>query len=114
MLTAVFGSLDAWITSLRNRGKLRDLQANIQRLPVLLGEARAPEPDRLDATEEELDRLSEWFVEKFVTDEISPDVFTNANSRVSHIRALIQKRRATPAAPPASTSSPPGSVPSRS
>ena len=114
MLTAVFGSLAAWITSLRNCGKLRDLQANIERLPVLLGEARASEPAQLDATEEELDRLSEWFVEKFVMDEISPDVFTNANSRVSHIRALIQKRRATPAAPPASASSPPGLLPSRS
>jgi len=112
MLTAVFGSLAAWITS--RRGKLRDLQANIERLPVLFGAARASEPDRLDATEEELDRLSEWFVEKFVMDEISPDVFTNANSRVSHIRALIQKRPATPAAPPASASLPPGSLPSRS
>ena len=40
-----------------------------------------------------MDRLSEWFVEKFVTDQISSDVFNNASTRVTHLSELIKKRR---------------------
>jgi TRAP-type uncharacterized transport system substrate-binding protein len=102
ILTGALGSLAAWATSLRNRNKLRDLQSNIERLPSLLSEARATPGERLDAIEEELEALSEWFVEKFVSDEISPETFTNASTRMSYIRALVEKRRAgRGASPPA-------------
>jgi TRAP transporter TAXI family solute receptor len=94
LITGAIGSLAAWGTSLRNRRQLRELQANIERLPKLLGEARITAAENLNATEEELDRLSEWFVEKFVADEITPDSFANASTRMAHIRALIEKRRA--------------------
>ena len=40
-----------------------------------------------------MERLSEWFVEKFVTDQISSDVFNNASTRVTHLRELVKKRR---------------------
>ena len=93
MFTGVFGALAAWITALRNRRELRELQDHVNQLPALLEEAKTPSPARLDATENELDRLSEWFVEKFVTDQISSDVFNNASTRVTHLSELIKKRR---------------------
>ena len=82
------------MTALRNRNKLRDLQAHIERLPVLLSDARGAAVDQLNATEEELERLSEWFLERFVADDISPEVYSNASTRIAHIRALIERRRA--------------------
>ncbi|MFY9989585.1 MAG: TAXI family TRAP transporter solute-binding subunit [Rhodoplanes sp.] len=94
ILTGVLGSLAAWMTALRNRNKLRDLQAHIERLPVLLSDARGAAVDQLNATEEELERLSEWFLERFVADDISPEVYSNASTRIAHIRALIERRRA--------------------
>jgi hypothetical protein len=36
-------------------------------------------------------------LEKFVTDDISPEVFANASTRVAHIHALIERRRSSPA-----------------
>lgn len=93
MFTGAFGALAAWASSLRNRRQIRELRAQVARLPALLEEAKTPASDRLQATEQELDRLSEWFVEKFVADQISADVFNNASSRVTHIRELIHKRR---------------------
>lgn len=98
LITGAFGSLAAWITSLRNRRRLRELQENFARLPTLMVEARTAAGERFDALEEELDRLGEWFVEKFVADEITPDAFANANTRVGHIRAMVGKRRTALAA----------------
>lgn len=73
--------------------QLRELQEHVERLPALLEEVKTPSLARLDATENELDRLSEWFVEKFVTDQISSDVFNNASTRVTHLKELVNKRR---------------------
>jgi hypothetical protein len=56
MFTGVFGALAAWITALRNRRELRELQDHVNQLPALLEEAKTPSPARLDATENELDR----------------------------------------------------------
>lgn len=93
LITGALGSLAAWAATLRNRRQLRELQGNIARLPVLFAEARATVADNLDATEQELDRLSDWFVDKFVADDISPETFASATTRIAHIRALIEKRR---------------------
>jgi gas vesicle protein len=93
MFPGVFGALAAWITAPRNRRELRELQDHVNQLPALLEEAKTPSPARLDAIENELERLSEWFVEKFVTDQISSDVFNNASTRVTHLSELIEKRR---------------------
>lgn len=93
LITGALGSLAAWATTLRNRRQLHELQENIAYLPILLGEARIIAAENLDATEKELDRLAEWFVDKFVADDISPESFANATTRIAHIRALIEKRR---------------------
>jgi hypothetical protein len=93
MLMGAFGALAAWVTSLRNRRQLRELKQSVQRLPALLDDIRQKPAAGLDSTQSELDRLSEWFVEKYVTDEISSDVFNSAVARVGHLRDLINKRR---------------------
>jgi TRAP-type uncharacterized transport system substrate-binding protein len=94
MFTGGFAAFAAWITSLRNRGQLRELKEYTQRLPALFEELKQkPSAAYLDATQNELDRLSEWFVEKFVTDQISSDLFDSATTRITHLKDLIRKRR---------------------
>jgi len=94
MFTGGFAAFAAWITSLRNRRQLRELKEYTERLPALFEELKKkPTPAYLDATQNELDRLSEWFVEKFVTDQISSDLFDSATTRITHLKDLITKRR---------------------
>jgi TRAP-type uncharacterized transport system substrate-binding protein len=94
MFTGGFAAFAAWITSLRNRRQLRELKKYTERLPALLEELKKkPSLSYLDASQQELDELSEWFVEKFVTGQISSDIFDGAATRMAHLKELIKKRR---------------------
>ena len=93
LLVGAFGALAAWATSLRNRRQLRELKKSVERLPALLEEIKKKPVDGLDSAQNELDRLSEWFVEKYVTDKIPSDTFDSAAARVMHLRDLIKKRQ---------------------
>jgi hypothetical protein len=93
LCVGAFGALAAWATSLRNRRQLRELRKSVERLPALLEEIKKKPVVGLDSTQNELDRLSEWFVEKYVTDKISSEVFDSAAARVMHLRDLIKKRQ---------------------
>ena len=90
MLTAMVGSLGAWLTTMRKNKKAHELQHQIVRL---LAEARSTDPERLGATEQAVERLSESCLQKFIANEISPDDFHNAENRIVQIRALIEKAR---------------------
>jgi len=93
LCVGAFGALAAWATSLRNRRQLRELKKSVERLPALLEEIKKKPVAGLDSTQNELDRLTEWFVEKYVTDKISSEVFDSAAARVMHLRDLIKKRQ---------------------
>jgi uncharacterized protein len=93
MLTGFLGSLAAWLNGLRNRRKGYELKRRMQRLPVLLARAGASGPQQLDAIEQELAALSEWLAQKFMANEISAKDFHNAEARLAHVSALMQRRR---------------------
>jgi TRAP-type uncharacterized transport system substrate-binding protein len=93
MLTGFLGSLAAWFNGLRNRRKTHELKHRMRRLPILLARASTSGPQQLDAAEKELAQLSEWLAQKFMANEISPKDFHNAEARVAHIGALIQRKR---------------------
>jgi hypothetical protein len=95
LFVGVFGALAAWATSLRNRRQLRELKKSVERLPALLEEIKKKPVAGLDSTQSELDRLTEWFVEKYIADKISSDVFDSAATRVAHLRDIIKKRQET-------------------
>jgi hypothetical protein len=59
----------------------------------LLNDAKSAPADRIGQIEEELERISEWMTEKFVQEEIQPDDFRNMTARISHIQAIVGKRR---------------------
>jgi hypothetical protein len=67
----------------------------MRRLPALLAESKSAEGAQLNALEQELDTLSEWLSAKFISDSISADEFRNAEARVTHLRTLIEERRAS-------------------
>jgi TRAP-type uncharacterized transport system substrate-binding protein len=93
MLTGFLGSLTAWLNGLRNRRKTHELKHRMRRLPILLARVSTSGPQQLDAVEKELAQLSEWLAQKFMANEISPKDFHNAEARVAHIGALIQRKR---------------------
>ena len=43
--------------------------------------------------EQELAALSEWLAQKFMANEISPKDFHNAEARLAHVSAVMQRRR---------------------
>jgi hypothetical protein len=93
MLTGFLGSFAAWLNGLRTKRQGHELKRRIRRPPMLLAQASASAPGQLDATEKELAQLSEWLAQKFMASEISAKDFHDAEARVAHIGALIQKKR---------------------
>jgi hypothetical protein len=93
MLTGFLGSFAAWLNGLRTKRKGHELKRRFRRLPMLLAQASASAPGQLDATEKELAQLSEWLAQKFMANEISAKDFHDAEARVAHVGALIQKKR---------------------
>jgi TRAP-type uncharacterized transport system substrate-binding protein len=93
MLTGFLGSVAAWLNGLRTRRKSHELKRRMRQLPMLLARASASGPQQLDAIEQELEALSEWLAQKFMANEISPKDFHNAEARLAHVGALVQKKR---------------------
>ena len=60
MVTGFVGSLAAWLNKARQKKKEDEFQGRIRRLSMLLQQARSSSPERLDATEKELEQLSQW------------------------------------------------------
>jgi uncharacterized protein len=94
MLFGFLGSLAAWLRALGKKSKSQEVKRQMQRLPTLLAQVKGAGPEQLDAMEQELEQLSEWLLQKFMAEQISPDDFRNAETRVGHVGALIQKQRA--------------------
>jgi TRAP-type uncharacterized transport system substrate-binding protein len=97
MLTGLVGSMATWLNKARQKKKEDELQGQIRRLPMLLEQAKASPPERLDATAKELDQLSQWLSQRFIANEISPEEFHSAEASAADIAALIQKKRASAA-----------------
>jgi TRAP-type uncharacterized transport system substrate-binding protein len=95
MVTGFVGSLAAWLNKARQKKKEDEFQGRIRRLSMLLQQARSSSPERLDATEKELEQLSQWLKEKFLANEVSPEEFHDAEARVAEIAAVIQNARAS-------------------
>jgi hypothetical protein len=93
MLFGFLGSLAAWVRALRKKTKGQEIKRQMRCLPVLLAELKTSDPERLDAIEEELGQLKEYLLEKFVADQISLDDFRNAEARVDHLSAEVEKQR---------------------
>jgi hypothetical protein len=97
MLIGLLGSVAAWVRALRKKTKNQEIKRQMRRLPLVLAESKSADGEQLNALERELDELSGWLSEKFISDYVSLDDFRNAEARVAHLRAVIQERRALPA-----------------
>jgi uncharacterized protein len=93
MLFGFLGSLAAWLRTLGKKTKAQEVKRELRRLPTLFAQVKDASPEQLDAMEQELEQLSEWLLQKFMADQISPEDFRNAETRVGHIGALICKQR---------------------
>jgi hypothetical protein len=94
MLFGFLGSLAAWLRALGKKTKSHEVKRQMRRLPMLLAEVKVASPEQLAAMEQELEQLSEWLLQKFMTDQMTLESFRNAEARVGHLSALIRKQRA--------------------
>jgi TRAP-type uncharacterized transport system substrate-binding protein len=95
MLFGFLGSLAAGVRALRKRTKDQEIKRQMRRLPLVLAESKNADREQLNTLERELEELSEWLSEKFISDYVSLDDFRNAMARVAHLRAAIEERRAS-------------------
>ncbi|TMJ21967.1 MAG: hypothetical protein E6G96_20190 [Alphaproteobacteria bacterium] len=95
MLTGFAGSLAAWLNRVRNKRKADEIKGRLRRLRVLQVQASAMTPEQLDASEMELDALSQWVRQKFSVNGLSLEDFQDAEARATDIAALIEERRAS-------------------
>jgi uncharacterized protein len=91
MLTGFVGWLATGLNAMRNRRGGHELKCRLGRLPVLL--EKASQSGQPGAIEKELSQLSDWLLQNFLANEISAKDFHNAEARLAHVAALIQKRR---------------------
>jgi TRAP-type uncharacterized transport system substrate-binding protein len=95
MLFGLLGSLAAWLRALGKKTKAQELKREMRRLPILLKQLDTSRPEQLDAMEQELARLSEWLLQKFMAEEISYEDFLKADARLGCLGMLIRKQRAS-------------------
>jgi TRAP transporter TAXI family solute receptor len=95
MLTGFAGSLAAWLNRLRNKRKADEVKGRLRRLRVLQVQASSMAGDKIDATEKELDAISQWVRQKFGANELALEDFQDAEARAGDIAALIEVRRAS-------------------
>ena len=108
MLTGFLGSLAAWLNRVRNKKKADEVKGRLRRLRVLQVQVSAAGPDQIDATEKELDALSQWVRQKFSANELSLEDFQDAEARAADIAALIREKRASPSLDPQGDERQPG------
>src|SRR5262249_42040221 len=75
MLMGLLGSLAASVRALRKKTKAQEVKRQMRRLPLLLADSKSADGQQLNALERELDQLSEWLSEKFISDQVSLDDF---------------------------------------
>jgi hypothetical protein len=89
------GSLGAWLAGFltrRLRGKTRE---RVAALPSYISAIKTASPDDLDRIENELGELSEWLMEHYVREEIPPERYSSIQAKITEIRAVLARRRAT-------------------
>ncbi len=91
MLTGFLGWLATGFNAVRNKRKGHELKRKLRRVPALL--ALASDSGQLGAVEKELSQLSDWLLQNFLVNEISAKDFQDAEARLAHVGALIQKKR---------------------
>ena len=63
----------------------------------MLAQASASGPEQLDATDNEIEQLSQRLTQKFTANEVSAEDLHSAEARVADIAALIRQKRASAA-----------------
>jgi hypothetical protein len=93
IVTGFLGSLAAGLNALRNMRRGQELKLRIRRLLMLLAQANGSLSGQLGAIEKEVSQLSELILQKFMANEISSRDFHGAEATLTHIGALVRKKR---------------------
>ena len=92
MVFAVFAPLAGWIASRRELRRGAEGRLHLLRLIELVRLAKTGSATELADVDEELDRMTEWLLEKLAAGEVERSQFQSIELVISQLRATIAKR----------------------
>ena len=95
LVLGALGSFGAWLAGFLTRRLRGETRERIAALPSYVLAIKTASPDDLDRIENELGELSEWLMEHYVREEIPSERYSNIQAKITEIRAVLARRRAT-------------------
>ncbi|MCJ2094401.1 hypothetical protein MKK67_18155 [Methylobacterium sp. J-072] len=92
MIVAIFAPLVGWIASRSRRRRNNAARAKLCRVVELTTLAKSGTADELATADAELERITEWLLERLAADEIEPDHFELIERIIAQLRATIEKQ----------------------
>jgi hypothetical protein len=99
MVCTLLGVAYAAIRSRINRHKHDATTEATDRVLKMLLETRGADPDRLEAMENEADRVLAWSLQRWANDAIDDERFRFLTQAIDHLRQAIERQRQRPRAP---------------
>ncbi|GJE12235.1 TAXI family TRAP transporter solute-binding subunit [Methylobacterium longum] len=103
MVVAIFAPLVGWVASKSRRRHNNEARAKLCRVVELVTLAKNGTADELATADAELERITEWLLQRLVADEIERDHFQLIERIIVQLRATIEKRLDDPATAGASS-----------
>jgi hypothetical protein len=95
LLLGAVGSAGAWLAGFLTRRLRGEARQRVAALPSYVLAIKTASPDDLDRIENELNELSELLMEHYVREEIPPERYGSIQAKITEIRAVLARRRAT-------------------
>ena len=95
LVLGALGSIGAWLAGFLTRRLRGETRERVAALPSYVLAIKTASPDDLDRIENELGELSEWLMEHYVREEIRSDRYISIQAKITEIRAVLVRRRAT-------------------
>jgi len=95
LVLGAFGSLGAWLAGFLTKRLRGETRVRVAALPSYVSAIKTASADDLDRIEHELGELSEQLMEHYVREEIPSERYISIQAKITEIRAVVVRRRAT-------------------
>lgn len=95
LVLGAFGSFGAWLAGFLTKRLRGETRERVAALPSYVLAIKTASPDDLARIENELGELSDWLMEHYVREEIPSERYISIQAKITEIRAVVVRRRAT-------------------
>lgn len=95
LVLGALGSVGAWLAGFLTRRLRGETRERVAALPSYVLAIKTASPEALDRIENELGELSEQLMEHYVREEIPSERYISIQAKITEIRAVVVRRRAT-------------------